>query len=73
MNKLFIILVIALCSCSQRQEPLSQIEAYDSLTAQYQSDGWSKEAAEIIAGFETDLLDQSDSIEYQLYQSYLED
>lgn len=57
----------------KHHNPLTQVEAFDSISFALQNEGWTKEAADIIAGFETDLLDESDSIEYQLYIAYMED
>lgn len=47
--------------------------ALDSIAEQYIADGWTADAAYLIAGFEVDLYDESDTAEYRLYVGYMED
>lgn len=48
-----------------------QTRACDSIANSLEDQGWSSDAAYIIASFETDLLDEADTAEYKLYCKYL--
>lgn len=54
-------------------EPTQWEIAYENKIDSLLDIGWKLEPAIIIAGFEMDLYDENDTVEYALYQSYLED
>lgn len=54
-------------------EPTQWEIAYEAKIDSLLDIGWKLEPAIIIAGFEMDLYDENDTVEYALYQSYLED
>lgn len=65
------ILLILLVGCEQSHE--SMISGYTERYNQLIEEGWSYRAAHIISGFETDMYDRSDTLEYNEYISYMED
>ena len=82
MKYLLILLVLIIASCAIKpvetidqydQINCPQLIALDSIAEQYMSDGWTCDASYLIAGFEVDLYDESDTAEYKLYCAYMED
>jgi len=45
----------------------------DSIAENLMAEGWTADAAYLIAGFEVDLYDENDTAEYALYKAYMED
>jgi hypothetical protein len=64
-------------ACAKTPEPQAKVSpqliALDSITNELENIGWTSDAAYLIASFEVDLLDESDTAEYALYVAYMED
>jgi len=67
----FVVLILGIHYSDYKFETM--VKETNRIADSLQKDGWSVEASYIIAGFETDLYDESDSLEYSLYKAYMED
>ena len=77
-----VVIVFAVLSCTDnKQEMIDQYDqitcpqliALDSIAEGLMNEGWTADAAYLIAGFDVDLYDESDTAEYRLYVGYMED
>jgi hypothetical protein len=81
MKRLLLLLVVIAMYCTH--DPIEEynptlttsqhLQARDSIACYLESEGWTRDAAYLIASFDVDLLDQSDTAEYALYCAYMED
>lgn len=73
---IYLICITLLIGACNKQEPIEvskvEINVVDSLVNYYQIRGLTTEAANIVAGFELDLYEESDSAEYKQYLLYSE-
>jgi len=77
---LVFIIIMMIITANPKPEPVEEpilnnpmLIALDSIAENYESEGWTSDAAYLMAGVEVDLYDESDSAIYALYQAYKED